>query len=773
MRAIDLPLSSSVGVFGRSGRPFGAAASFATIASLSALLVAGCGVGPAAPNIDSLGGTTNGNTGEGMRSANLDSFDNGTEMRSGAAALEEVDVDVPATVRGQQPKLSQRTPRARGTYHAITPSQSIALMEQGAQARLPGGPPLIVFMQRYGGTYYGGNNDSSQNRSSIVPGQSATVGPFHLDDNAWEEVMDCTTEMFSRFNVQVTDVEPQSGAYIESVVGGHPSQLGLPNGVGGVAPIDPYQCNLIERAIVYTFTQNLGNNTRVICEVVAQEVAHAMSLDHQYLCADPMTYLNGCGAKTFQDQASQCGEYSARQCNCGRPSQNSVQVLLEKLGPSDGSPPPPPPPPDDEDPTVSIVSPANGETLPANAQIEVVATADDNNALAAVELEWDFSGSTFGCPASGGGWSCAVNGNTRTWTLNVSTGSRTFRVKARDLSGNQVTTNERTIDLGETPEPGTPAPEGEPDSEPDNTPDDNTPPDADILSPSDGATLPAYEAMTVSATVSDDVSMGSVNLEWDFSGDRFPCPYQSQAVQCVQDGSTSTWTISVGIGDRTFRVIAEDEAGNAYTTPSRTITLSQTALPPPPEDDEAEDDDTFESGAPLACGSSVDQRIVAGDDDWFFIETTAGVQVTATVDSDASVSMRASTGAHSSTDVASSDSSELVFVAPGDVGLRLRSDDTGDYRLSVVCVAPPSGEPGTPSPEGEPGASPEGEPGASPEGEPDFTTIEPESEPGTNPELPTTPGVKSDCSQAGGTTPLFALVLLGLVGIRRRRRASR
>lgn len=733
------------------------------LASLGGLLIAGCGVGagdlnpnPAASNLG-LEGQEDRRDGDGS-----------SEMRSAVpAAVEDVVVDTRSSAQMQQPQLSQRTPRARGTYHPITPSQSIALMEQGAQARLPGGPPMIVFMQRNGGTYYGGNNDSSQNRSSIVPGQSATVGPFHLGDAAWEEVMDCTTEMFSRFNVQVTDVEPQSGAYIESVVGGHPSQLGLPNGVGGVAPIDPYQCNLIERAIVYTFTQNLGNNTRVICEVVAQEVAHAMSLDHQYLCSDPMTYLNGCGAKTFQDQASQCGEYSPRQCNCGRPSQNSVQVLLEKLGPSDGSPPPPPPPPDDEDPTVSIVSPSDGATLPANTQIEVVATADDNNALAAVELEWDFSGSTFGCPASGGGWSCAVNGNTRTWTLNVSTGSRTFRVKARDLSGNQVTTQERTIDLGETAEPGTPAPEAEPDG----TPDDDTPPDAHILSPSDGATLPAYETVTVSATVSDDVDVAGVNLEWDFSGDRFPCPYQSQAVQCVQDGSTSTWTISVGIGDRTFRVNAEDAAGNTFTTPSRTITLSQTAIPPPPEDDEAEDDDTFETGAPLSCGSSVDQRIVSGDDDWFFIETTAGVQVTATVDSDADVSLRASTGAHSSTEIATSNSGELVFVAPGDVGLRLRSDDTGDYRLSVVCVAPPGGgEPGTPSPEGEPSASPEGEPSASPEGEPDFTTIEPESEPSTAPDIPRTPGVKSDCSQAGGTTPLFALVLLGLVGLRRRRR---
>ncbi len=684
-----------------------------------------------------------------------------------STALEAVDSLSQSTPTQSLPALEQRDLRPRGTSHAISPSRSVALTAQGAQARIPGGPPMIVFMQRNGGTYYGGNNDSSQNRSSIVPGQSAQVGPFHLGDNAWDEVMDCTTEMFSRFNVLVTDVEPTSGAYIESVVGGHPSQLGLPNGVGGVAPIDPYQCNLIERAIVYTFTQNLGSNTQTICEVVAQEVAHAMSLDHQYLCTDPMTYLNGCGAKEFRDEDAQCGEFSVRQCNCNRPSQNSVQVLLQKLGASDGSPPPPPPPDDDIDPTVSIVEPSNGSTLPANTEIQVIATADDNNALAAVELEWDFSGSTFGCPASGGGWSCEVNGDTRTWTLNVSTGSRTFRVRARDLSGNVVTTESRTIDLGEEPEPGVPTPEGEPD----NVPNDTVPPDADILSPSDGATLTAYEAMTVSATISDDVAVASVNLEWDFSNDSFPCPYQSQAVQCVQDGSTFTWTISVGIGDRTFRVNATDTAGNDVTSPSRTITLSQTAIPPAPTDDEAEDDDTFETAAPLACGSSVDQIAVGGDDDWFFVETAAGVQVTATVDSTAPVTIRASTGAHSSTEIAASGSGELIFVAPGDVALRLRSSSTGDYRLSVVCAAPPAGQPDAPAPEGEPAQSPEGEPGASPEGEPDGLGGNPDGPGGINPEIPTTPGVESTCAQAGGTTPLFGLVLLGLLGLRRRRRA--
>src|SRR5690606_19334412 len=138
---------------------------------------------------------------------------------------------------------------------------------------------------------------------------------------------------------------------------------GLPNGVGGVAPIDTFQCNIIPRAVVYVFSGALPNNAQVLCEVAAQEIAHALSLDHELLCEDPMTYLSGCGAKTFQDRAAQCGEFSPRQCDCGRPSQNSVQILYDKLGPSGGSPTPPPTVDDEGPPSVSIASPANGAVL--------------------------------------------------------------------------------------------------------------------------------------------------------------------------------------------------------------------------------------------------------------------------------------------------------------------------------------------------------------------------------------------------------------------------
>jgi hypothetical protein len=211
----------------------------------------------------------------------------------------------------------------------------------------PGGPALPIFLNRYGGTYSGGPDDASANVSSVVAfagvGQ-VVLGGYGGGDAAWTEIVGCVREQFAPFNVEVTDLEPASGEYVEAVFGGSGVELGM-SGYGGVAPIDTGSCSIIPRAVVFIFTHNLGGSSRVICEVAAQELGHAFSLDHAYLCSDPMTYLDGCGEKKFQDVDAECGEYAARECICGRPSQNSVRVLTEKLGAASGVPPMDPPPP--------------------------------------------------------------------------------------------------------------------------------------------------------------------------------------------------------------------------------------------------------------------------------------------------------------------------------------------------------------------------------------------------------------------------------------------
>ncbi|MCL4228909.1 MAG: hypothetical protein KJZ91_30950 [Myxococcales bacterium] len=188
--------------------------------------------------------------------------------------------------------------------------------------------PIIFYLNKGGGTYVPGNNDARTNRSSIVS-QTRTIPPWNVSASGWSQVMSCMTTMFQRWNVTITDVDPGNVPHYEIVVAGRPQDLGMQAGVGGVSP---FSCGVINNSIVFTFAEVYGTNYRSVCETNAQEIAHSFGLDHERLCQDPMTYLTGCGAKSFQNVAAPCGEYSNRQCQCGGSTQNSVALLDQRLG---------------------------------------------------------------------------------------------------------------------------------------------------------------------------------------------------------------------------------------------------------------------------------------------------------------------------------------------------------------------------------------------------------------------------------------------------------
>ncbi len=490
----------------------------------------------------------------------------------------------------------------------------------------PGQPPLKVFLNRNGGTYRPGNDDSRQN-TSIVPRQTSTIPPWTFGDAAWNQLRACVEDQFSRFNVQIVEVEPPSNErYVEHVVGGRPQNVGLPNGVGGVAPIDNFNCRVIDTAINYTFSEVYGGNVQSICETAAQEIAHSFSLDHELHCPDPMTYLGGCGAKEFRDVNAQCGEFQARACNCSRASQNSVQIMFEKLGAA-GSGTTPPPPSETVPPAVSITSPADGATLQQDSTIVITANATDNAAIATTELIWDFTGDTFACPTNfgGGAVTCTRTGNVSTWNVRVGQGSRRFSVRATDTSGNVAETSKRTVNLGDG---GTVTP----------PPNDSTPPTASISAPNEGAVLPANSTMQVVATANDNTALASVELLWNFTGDTFPCPFEGQAVSCVQSGNTFTWDLSVGVGLRAFQVRAIDTAGNVAITSERTIELSadgDVPVNPGDPDTVGEPNDSAAEAFGIRCGNAIDLVVAAGDDDWFAVDAPATTAVQIGIGSEA------------------------------------------------------------------------------------------------------------------------------------------
>lgn len=303
--------------------------------------------------------------------------------------------------------------------------------------------PTVLFLNRAQATMKAGNDDSSQDISSVVEQQglsSATIPAFAGSDATWQQVVTCMRGMYKQWNVIVTDQRPTQPGYVQAHFGGNGSELNLPSGTGGVAPIDSQRCNTIPSAVVYVFSDVYKSNAEGMCEAGAQEIGHAFSLDHEYLCQDPMTYLQGCGAKTFQDTDAECGESKSRACICGRMSQNSVQILTERLGPAVA---------DATAPIVSITSPADGAMLDGNAWT-IVASASDNIAVTKIELHIDDGGARVSV-CGDNTLPCTTAAGTSTWQLPAGTGTRTFSVWAYDAANNVGKSATRAVTLGKPP----------------------------------------------------------------------------------------------------------------------------------------------------------------------------------------------------------------------------------------------------------------------------------------------------------------------------------
>jgi hypothetical protein len=294
-----------------------------------------------------------------------------------------------------------------------------------------------VFLNRRGGTYTRGSNNSSTNVSSI-PSGTVTLPAYEGTEADWQSLLTCVRDQYARFNVVITDQDPGAAAHLEAVIGGSPTALGFANNVGGVSP---FNCGVIGRSIAYVFSR-VYSTVRGECEATAHEIGHSLGLEHEYLCQDPMTYLGGCGAKTFQDAAAQCGTSSAVACQCGTPTQNTVQKLLTNVGPSGYVPPPEAP---DAPPSASITAPATGSSYARGALVSIRAEASDDRAIREVQLLWQSAAGTSSYRMSAlGGSSYGLGLRLSSWAAR---GSRTLTVRAIDDAGQATNSPSVTVQV--------------------------------------------------------------------------------------------------------------------------------------------------------------------------------------------------------------------------------------------------------------------------------------------------------------------------------------
>ncbi len=331
-------------------------------------------------------------------------------------------------------------------YRVAVLASMVAVASGGAVARAD----MTIYLERHGATVTAGRDDAARGTSSLVWSRGlrgVRVPAFNGGERTWAQVVQCVRDGFAPFAVEIVDQRPADGDYVMIVVGGRPGMLGYGDGVSGVAPWDG---NVIPRAIGFVFSDHLEDRAQSVCNGVMHEAGHTMGLDHSYYCPDVMSYLYGCGEKSFTHVDVACGEYEERTCAQGGSAQNSYELLADNVGlrsggtesEDDDSPQPDSfeQEPDEEQPEdqLEIWAPADGTVTSGNSYVAVAVRADADSV---VELGWATSQRTysFRCdemPANVAA-ACYQEGDITVFALMVGVGQRAFAVRVTDGDGNQ------------------------------------------------------------------------------------------------------------------------------------------------------------------------------------------------------------------------------------------------------------------------------------------------------------------------------------------------
>ena len=235
--------------------------------------------------------------------------------------------------------------RETGRWELPDMSDFVRVIEPGH-----GGPPShVIYMDRAPHVITPGVDDAATEVSGVVrvhhPSGPVTVPGWTGSGPAWSKLVACVQKEFAAFDLTITDQQPIGTDFTRVVFGSRPNDIGVTD--KRITGLSPFDGAVIPHAIVFAFAAQLDDQIRPLCETISHEIAHTYGVDHEFLCKDVMTYLGGCGQKSFVDQYAPCGEKDPAPCASGLKEQDSYRMLLSVLGakppPVLAKPPPRPP----------------------------------------------------------------------------------------------------------------------------------------------------------------------------------------------------------------------------------------------------------------------------------------------------------------------------------------------------------------------------------------------------------------------------------------------
>lgn len=254
----------------------------------------------------------------------------------------------------------------------LPPQESAPLDEPPPQADVSN----VIYLNRcVGGCTItrGPRNNSTTDTSWFPNGANGTVyniTEFSHDDATWNALLACVQDLYSYYDVVVTDVDPGTAPHTEVYCAGLSEEIGEnAGGLGG--PISEsttvdIACTAAENNIAFAFLNGYpAEQIEYMCGVIAQESGHSFGMPyHVRDCNDPMSYSysgpcsGGAQRGYFRNRDMRCGDFADESCTCGSNRVNTHKHLEGIFGAGSD--------PNDEPPTGSILNPVQSQQITEN-----------------------------------------------------------------------------------------------------------------------------------------------------------------------------------------------------------------------------------------------------------------------------------------------------------------------------------------------------------------------------------------------------------------------